>query len=108
MKLNLSVLFSFLFITGSFAQNAKEKAVWARIDALNKAIFEAKDSIALNDLVSSRVTYGHSGGNLEDKATMVHKAIISPTTYKSPSTEHLSLFFVNETAIARHLFRAVS
>ena len=43
----------------------------AELEALTKAIFETKDSIALLDLVSTKVTYGHSVGNIEDKATMV-------------------------------------
>ena len=60
------VFFLFLVSSGSMAQSKEEK-IWARVNDLTKAVFETKDSLALDDLVSSGVTYGHSGGNLEDK-----------------------------------------
>ena len=63
-----------LSVSFSFAQSKEEK-VWARVEALTKAVFETKDSAALVDLVSEHVTYGHSNGNLEDKKTMVSKAV---------------------------------
>ena len=53
------------------------------MEALTKAVFETKDSAALLDLVSENVTYGHSSGNLEDKKTMVSKAVGSKTEYKN-------------------------
>jgi hypothetical protein len=91
----------------SFAQSKEEK-VWARVEALTKAVFETKDSMALVDLVSDRVTYGHSGGNLEDKKTMVAKAVASKTEYKNRNFERLSIDISDEAAIIRHNFRAIS
>ena len=99
-------LFS-LLSTVSFAQS-KEDKVWERVEALTKAVFETKDSVALNDLVSEKVTYGHSGGNLEDKKTMVQKASASKTEYKNKSFERVSIDVNDKTAVLRHNFRAIS
>ena len=93
--------------TTSFAQSAAEK-VWARVESLTKAVFETKDSLALVDLVSQKVTYGHSGGNLEDKKTMVQKAAASKTEYKNRNFERVSIEVNDKTAIVRHNFRAIS
>ncbi len=107
MKLVIVLLTSFV-AQFAFAQASEEAKVWARADALRKAVFESKDSAALLDLVGSKVTYGHSGGNIEDKPTMVHNAIISKTTYRNTSVEKLSIAFIKETAILREIFRATS
>ena len=87
---------------------SKEEKVWERVEALTKAVFETKDSLALNDLVSDKVTYGHSGGNLEDKKTMVQKAAASKTEYKNKNFERVSIDVNDKTAIIRHNFRAIS
>ena len=108
MKKFLSILFLSVFTLAAFAQSSTENQVWSRVEALTKAIFETKDSLALVDLVSSRVTYGHSGGNIEDKATMVQKAVGSKTTYKNSVFEKVSLDVDGNTAILRHNFRATS
>ncbi len=98
-------LFSVFF---AFAQSNKEVEVWQRVELLNNTIFGTKDSMTLKDLVSEKVTYGHSGGNLEDKAAMVTKASLSPTTYNNAITGRGTIFFVNKTAVVRHTFRATS
>ncbi|MBD0298228.1 MAG: nuclear transport factor 2 family protein [Flavisolibacter sp.] len=90
------------------AQSSKEEQVWQRVEALTKAVFDTKDSIALVGLVSDHLTYGHSAGSLEDKATMVHKAASSKTQYKNPSFERVSIDVDGPTAIVRHNFRAIS
>lgn len=104
-----SILLLWCFIsTALFAQSSKEEKVWQQVEALSKAVFETKDSMAMQDLVSNGLTYGHSGGNLEDKPTMVHKAAISKTIYKNSSLERVFLQMDRKTAVTRHNFRAIS
>lgn len=108
------VLVSAMSFLPAVAQNAgnatskKQKEIWQRIDALHTAIFNAKDSLALKDLVNDKVTYGHSGGAIEDKALMIQKAVTNPTTYKNIAQENISLRFIRKTAIARLILRATS
>jgi hypothetical protein len=106
-KIVIFLLTSFVALS-AFGQSSEEAKVWARADALRKAVFETKDSAVLNDLVGSKVTYGHSTGNIEDKPTMIHNAIVSKTTYRNSSVEKLSIAFIKETAILREIFRATS
>ena len=105
-----TLLFAFITMIGftSFAQTATEQKVWQRVEALSNAIFVQRDSAALLDLVSDNVTYGHSGGAIEDKPTMVHKAMTSKTTYRNQSFEKLSIQVKDKVALVRHIFRATS
>jgi len=109
---NMKVLLIFssavMMMATSFAQSKEEEKVWARVEALTKAVFETKDSAALLDLVSTKVTYGHSSGTLENKATMVQKAAGGKTEYKNRNFERVSMEVNDKTAIVRHNFRAIS
>jgi ketosteroid isomerase-like protein len=100
---------SFLMICfGASAQSKEQQEVWKRVEALSNAVFSTKDSIVLKDLVSNRVTYGHSAGNIENKQEMVHNASVSKTVYKNSELEKLSVDVDKNSAIVRHTFRAIS
>ena len=65
--MNTKIFFSLMLsvvMSVSLAQSPTELKVWKNVEALNKAIFVDKDSSALEVLVNSDVTYGHSGGNV--------------------------------------------
>lgn len=104
------IFFSFLLsvlMTVAFAQTATEAKVWKNVETLNKAIFVKKDSAALAGLVASDVTYGHSNGNVEDKKTMITKALANVSTYKDVKTEKVSIKILGNTAVARHIISAI-
>ncbi len=107
MKISL-VLSLFLLATCSFAQSAEEAGVWEKVEALNNAVFATKDSFVIRSLVSKQLTYGHSGGKVENMNEMIHNAAISPITYKNITTERLSTSFVKKTSIVRFIYRATS
>ncbi len=109
MKKTLSALL-FIFISASvFAQSSsKDAEVWNQVEALTKAVFETKDSAALVRLVNANVTYGHSTGLLEDKATMVRNAVNSTTTYKNLSSEKVLVDVDGNTALVRQILRGTS
>jgi hypothetical protein len=107
MKKLLVIIIAFFVTPVAFSQSNEAK-VWERVEALHKAIFQDKDSAALSDLVGSKVTYGHSNGNVEDRVAMIHNAIINPASYKDPTTERGSITFVNKTAIVRANLRGTS
>ncbi len=94
-------------MTVAFAQTATEAKVWKNVETLNKAIFVKKDSAALAGLVASDVTYGHSNGNVEDKKTMITKALANVSTYKDVKTEKVSIKILGNTAVARHIISAI-
>ena len=90
-----------------FAQSTEEK-VWKRVEELTKAVFETKDSVALEGLVNKYLTYAHSSGLVEDRPTMIHAAVSSPLKYKNISVERGSINIDGKTAVLRHNLRGVS
>jgi Domain of unknown function (DUF4440) len=108
MKKIISIGLFFLISAAALAQSSNDAQVWSKVEALTKAIFETKDSVALQNLVSSQVSYGHSNGNVEDKTTMIQKAVSSKTIYNNRVFEKSSLDIDGNTAIVRHNFRATS
>lgn len=104
------ILIASLFVIsfGASAQSSKEAEVWKRVEALSNAVFATKDSTTMKDLVSNQLTYGHSGGNVEDKQAMVHNASVSKTVYKNSELEKLSIDVDKKSAVVRHTFRAIS
>ncbi|MEJ7680476.1 MAG: nuclear transport factor 2 family protein [Segetibacter sp.] len=106
MKHFLSILLITFFSSTAFCQSNKETEVWAKVEALNKAVFETKDSAAIQDLVSNAVTYGHSTGVIENKPVMLHNAIVNAQVYKNVSAERLGANIVGETVIVRYILRA--
>ncbi len=106
MKKLLIVL---LLMAGSFAINAQsdaERAVIAKVEAFNKAVFVDKDSIALNNLLASEITYGHSGGKLENRAEMIQGAITNKSVYETVKTEVGTILFDKKTVVVRHIISA--
>ena len=73
MKLHLLILFIFIG-TSSFAQNKSVKQVSDKALELHKAIFIDKDSLALENLLSYEVNYGHSGGKVENRKELIVNA----------------------------------
>lgn len=104
----IPVLLLVLLIAGAACAQSAEDKVWERVQQLTNAIFDKRDSLALLDLVSNNVTYGHSSGVIEDKPTMVSKAMASKTTYRNLQFEKLGIQVKDKVAIVRHNLRATS
>jgi hypothetical protein len=107
MKYLFSILTLLLVSASSFAQK-DEQQIMNKIKALNKAIFEQRDSVVLYGLLHDKLSYGHSGGSVENKSLMIHKAMISPTTYQDFRMENASVLIDGKIAIARHELKAKS
>ena len=107
MKRGFIILFT-LFSLTAIAQGKAEKKILNNIKALNSAIFMNRDSAVLLQIVGERVTYGHSSGKIENKAEMVHNAMVSPTTYKDFGMSDVSIVVDGKTAIVRHVLKARS
>ena len=104
-KLSFILLMSF-FASTVFSQSGKDAEVWTKVEALNKAVFETKDSAAIQDLVAETVTYGHSTGVLENKPVMLHNAVHSLESYKDLSLERLSTTSAGQAVVIRYILRA--
>ena len=106
MKIYLSIL---MVIVSSFLfAQANEQKILLRVKQLNDAVFLNKDSVALEGLLADKLTYGHSGGKIENRKEMISNAVNSKTTYKNFMSDSATVFFENNVAVARHILKATS
>ena len=74
-----------------------------RVKQLNDAIFFNKDSIALERLLAGKLSYGHSGGKIENRKEMIHNAVNSATTYNDFVMDSATVF-LKETLLLYDMF----
>lgn len=102
------LVFFLLILTGliSSAQNGDEIAIAAKVETLNKAIFVNKDIAALETLLANKITYGHSGGNLQNRAEMIKGVMDDTKTYSDVKTEVGTILFSGKSVVVRHIISA--
>jgi hypothetical protein len=106
MRYLLAILFAAIIAQAASSQTNVNEQVWQKAEALNKAIFETKDSAVIEDLVAKEVTYGHSGGTIEDKVTMLHNAVANKEVYKNITIERQGAINAGNTVVVRYILRA--
>jgi len=106
VKLHLLILFIFIG-TSSFAQNKSVKQVSDKARELHKAIFIDKDSLALENLLSYEVNYGHSGGKVENRKELIVNASHNKSTYTDIKTEINQVIVNDNTGIVRCLLTGI-
>ncbi len=100
----------FLVLTGMFtvsAQSKQEKAVADAVEQLRKAMVDA-DKAMLENLVSEKLSYGHSGGHIDDKKEFVEKIVSGKSDFVSIDLSGQTISINKKTAIVRHKFNAVT
>lgn len=91
----------------SFAQSKDEKAVATQVEALRKAMVDA-DRAALEKLTDAKLTYGHSGGKLEDQATFVNNIVSGHSDFLSIELSDQTVVVSGSTAVVRHNLTAAT
>ena len=92
----------------SFAQNDIDKVIAAKVETLNKAIFENKDIAALETLLAKEITYGHSNGNVQNRAELIKGVMDDTKTYSDVKTDVGTMLFSNNKTVAvRHIISAI-
>ena len=105
--------FIFLFIILSIfahtahAQTKKEKAVADAVESLRKAMIDA-DKNALENLTSAILSYGHSGGAIDDQKTFVEKIISGQSDFVTIDLTEQTISVSDKTAIVRHTLNATT
>jgi hypothetical protein len=97
----LLLLLAIIISTASIAQS-NDEAVLARVDLLNKTVFGTKDSVTLNGLLASELTYGHSGGKIEDRQEALHNATTNGNVYSELAMKDFKVFYKGKSAIVRY------
>lgn len=92
--------------TAAFAQK-NEKGVAEAVEKLRKAMIDPTEA-NLNELVSDKLSYGHSGGKVEDKAEFIRALVSNDSDFKTIDLTGQTISIVDKTALVRHVLTAVT
>ncbi len=108
----VSVLFFLLFIQfDSQSQQMTKKGiklkneVWEKTQELSKAMVNA-DSMLLDELTDNQLSYGHSGGAIDDKKKFIHKLTSGSSDFIDITLDGADITISGTTAIVRHELNA--
>jgi ketosteroid isomerase-like protein len=100
-KKGIAISIVFLFFTiCSFAQSKAEKLVASQIEMFHQAMVNA-DEAALNELVSDKLSYGHSNGAVENKKEFILKLTSGGSDYTKIDVSNQSISLSGNVAIVR-------
>ena len=97
----------FLVTLNTMAQTKNEKAIANAVEHLRKAMVDA-DSVMLDELAMDQLSYGHSGGHVDDKKEFVNKIASGKSDFVSINLAEQTITISGKTAIVRHKFDAVT
>lgn len=103
-KTSLYILIT-LFSFSVFAQTKSEKQVAAASEQLRKAMVDG-DRVVLETLAAEKLSYGHSGGHIDDKKEFVEKIASGNSDFLSIDITEQSVSISGKTAIVRHILTA--
>lgn len=89
------------------AQSKQETAVANTVEQLRKAMVDA-DSLMLDKLTSPQLSYGHSGGAIDDKTAFVQKIVSGKSDFVTLEFSGQTISVSKNTAIVRHKLNAVT
>jgi ketosteroid isomerase-like protein len=95
-----ALAFGLLGVVPAFAASADEEAVAKNVEAFRKAQI-AQDSEALAGLCAPELSYSHSDGRVEDKATFIANATSGKSKTLSLQYQDVSVRVVGPAAIVR-------
>jgi len=93
-------------LTASNASSPEdEMAVAAAVDSLNKGILDPEQNL-LENIASDALSYGHSGGKVQNKAEFVDDLVNGSFDFQSVNTANQTISVSGDNAIVRHTFTA--
>ena len=105
MKISLYILFLFFSVT-AFSQKNDEIRLMANTRSLHQAVFVSKDSMALDKLFSEKLSYGHSGGKIENKLEALNGIVNNRSVYEQLTSGTTSVWLNDKTAVTRYSMSA--
>jgi type II secretory pathway pseudopilin PulG len=95
------------FAAPAFAQSGDEAAIGRNMDALHKAMV-AVDRAQLEGLTWPELSYGHSGGRIENKAQFVEALVTKKSILSKIDLSKMTTSVVGDLAIVRCHFSGIS
>jgi ketosteroid isomerase-like protein len=104
--------FIYLFVfTGmmniAMAQSKEEAAVTAAVENLKKAMIDG-DKTGLQNITADQLSYGHSSGKVEDKATFVDNIVSGKSDFVTIDLTNQTITISGDAAIVRHTLTATT
>jgi hypothetical protein len=85
----------------SIAQSKSETEVAAAVEALRKAMIDA-DKGTLERLTAAELSYGHSSGKIEDKASFVQALVSGQSDFLDITLTDQTITIKDKVALVRH------
>ena len=99
---------TFILVTVSVqAQSKNENKVANAVEQLRKAMIDGSKT-ELENLVSDQLSYGHSGGHIDDKKEFVEKLTTGKSDFVTMDLTEQSISISGKTAIVRHKLNATT
>ena len=105
MKKIISVVFLLMIGILMNAQSKTENKVAAAVEQLRKAMIDGNKT-ELEDLVSDQLSYGHSGGHIDDNKEFVEKLTTGKSDFVTMELSEQTISISGKTAIVRHKLNA--
>ncbi len=105
-KIFLSLFISAVMISAK-AQDKNEKAVAAAVENLRKAMVDG-DSIMLDKLTDTKLSYGHSGGHIDDKKEFIGKIVSGKSDFVTMELSEQTIVINKKVAMVRHKLNATT
>ncbi|MFZ6010877.1 MAG: nuclear transport factor 2 family protein [Bacteroidota bacterium] len=101
MKTKILLIAGFIFSSVVQAQSLEEKEIVAAVETLRKAMIDA-DKTGLENLTADDLSYGHSSGRVEDKASFVESLVSGKSDFVTMILSDQTVKIVGTTALVRH------
>jgi len=104
-KLFIATITFIFFYTFSFGQTKDEKAVADAVEQLRNAMVNG-DKTVLEKLTSEKLSYGHSGGHIDDHKEFVGKLASGASDFVTIELSEQTISISDKVAIVRHTLNA--
>jgi hypothetical protein len=104
-KLFITTTGFLLFALISFAQIKDVKAVEDAVEQLRIAMVNA-DKPVLENLTAKKLSYGHSGGHIDDRNEFVEKIVNGASDFVSIDLKEQTISISDDVAVVRHVLNA--
>jgi ketosteroid isomerase-like protein len=94
-------------INGTMAQSKEDAAVNAAVENLKKAMVDG-DKAGLEKITADKLSYGHSSGKIEDKATFVDNIVTGKSDFVTIELTNQTVSVSGDAAIVRHTLSATT
>lgn len=107
MKYLLSLLLLSVLSFPAISQTKDEKAVATAVEKLRMAMITGERSM-LESIASDSLSYGHSGGNVQNKSEFVEGIASGKSDFVTIELSGQTISVVNNVAVVRHTLSATT